>query len=95
LNSLDRFAWVGAFSSGGLGEDFSSTFPSLDEGASKLLRLLWIACGKDDRLIENNRTILAFLKERQVRYTYVETAGAHTWMVWRRYLSEFTPLLFQ
>jgi hypothetical protein len=27
LNALSRFAWVGAFSSGGLGEDFNTTFP--------------------------------------------------------------------
>ncbi len=95
LNALDRFAWVGAFSSGGLGGDFSSTFPSLDAGANKVLRLLWVACGTEDRLIENNRAFLAFLKVRQVNYKYVETAGAHTWMVWRRYLSEFAPLLFR
>jgi len=25
----------------------------------------------------------------------VETPGAHTWMVWRRNLAEFAPLLFR
>src|SRR6266576_1351156 len=29
LNALDKFAWIGAFSSGGLPEDFSSVFPGL------------------------------------------------------------------
>lgn len=28
LNALDRFAWIGAFSSGGLGEDFNAEFPA-------------------------------------------------------------------
>src|SRR5213082_1730292 len=27
LNALDRFSWIGAFSSGGLSEDFDKTFP--------------------------------------------------------------------
>jgi S-formylglutathione hydrolase FrmB len=30
-----------------------------------------------------------------VRYTWVETAGTHSFRVWRRYLAEFVPLLFQ
>src|SRR5689334_19823810 len=28
LNAVDRFAWIGAFSSGGLSEDFDATFPA-------------------------------------------------------------------
>jgi enterochelin esterase family protein len=94
LNALDRFAWIGAFSSGGLGEDFNGTFPRLNATANEQLRLLWIACGKEDRLIENNRKFLDFLKSRGVRYSWKETPGAHTWMVWRRYLADFVPLLF-
>jgi len=95
LNALDRFAWVGAFSSGGMGEDYTATFPKLDAKANAQLRLLWIGCGREDRLIEGNRKFLDWLKSKEIRYTWVETAGAHTWMVWRRYLSEFTPLLFR
>ncbi len=95
LNALDRFAWVGAFSTGGLGEDFDKTFPALDAKANAQLRLLWIGCGTEDRLIELNRKFREWLKSREVRHTAVETPGAHTWMVWRRYLTEFVPLLFQ
>ncbi len=95
LNALDRFVWVGAFSSGGLGEDFNATFPTLDSKANEQLRLLWIGCGKEDRLIDGNRKLLDWLKSKEIRYTWVETPGAHTWMVWRRYLSEFAPLLFR
>jgi enterochelin esterase family protein len=95
LNALDRFAWVGAFSSGGMGEDYTATFPKLDAKANEQLRLLWIGCGREDRLIEGNRKFLDWLKSKEIRYTWVETPGAHTWMVWRRYLSEFTPLLFR
>ena len=95
LNSLDRFAWIGAFSSGGLGDDFNASFPSLDASANAKLQLLWIACGKEDRLIESHRKFVEWLKSKGVRNTSAETPGAHTWMVWRRYLSDFLPLLFQ
>jgi enterochelin esterase family protein len=95
LNALDRFAWVGAFSAGGLGEDYSTQFPSLDDKANGKLHLLWIACGTDDRLIEPNRKFVEWLKSKQIRVTQIETPGAHTWMVWRNNLVNFAPLLFQ
>jgi len=94
LNALERFAWIGAFSSGGLDEDLNAVFPALDEKANAQLRLLWIACGTEDRLIENNRAIGRWLTSKQVRYTPIETGGGHTWMVWRRNLTAFLALLF-
>jgi len=95
LNTLNEFAWIGAFSSGGLTPEFDKEFPSLDAGANKQLRLLWIACGTDDRLIELNRTLRAWLASKGIHHVDIETAGAHTWLVWRRNLTEFTQLLFQ
>ena len=95
LNALNRFAWIGAFSSGGLGEDFYAVFPALDSKANEQLRLLWISCGKEDRLIDANRKFLDWLKSKGIRHTGLETPGAHTWMVWRRNLAEFASLLFQ
>ncbi len=98
LNALDRFAWIGAFSSGGLSADFSATFPALDpapSGTNAELRLLWIACGADDRLIDVNRKFRDWLASKGVRHTAIETPGAHTWMVWRRNLATFAPLLFR
>jgi enterochelin esterase family protein len=95
LTSLDHFAWVAGFSAGGLGEDFNATFPTLDAKANTQLRLLWIACGTDDRLIDANRKFREWLKSKSVQVTEVETPGAHTWMVWRRNLATVAPLLFQ
>jgi enterochelin esterase-like enzyme len=96
LNALDRFAWIGAFSSGGLPSDFTASFPSLDGArVNGALRLLWIACGTEDSLIAANRDLRAWLAAKGVRHTAVETPGAHTWMVWRRNLAAFAPLLFR
>ena len=94
LNSLDKFAYVGAFSSGGLGDDYAKEFPGLEANSAKQLKTLWIACGTEDGLIEPNRKFKAWLKAQNIPFTDIETPGAHTWMVWRANLIAFTPLLF-
>jgi enterochelin esterase-like enzyme len=95
LNNLDKFAYVGSFSAGGLGEDYGELFPKLDESANKELKLLWIACGTEDGLIATNRKFRDMLTAKNLKFTPVETPGMHTWMVWRRNLAAFAPLLFQ
>ena len=95
LNHLDQFAWIGAFSSGGLNDQFDSDFPGLNAAANSKISLLWIACGTDDHLIEINRKLREWLKNKGVTHVDIETPGAHTWMVWRRNLTEFASLIFQ
>jgi enterochelin esterase-like enzyme len=95
LNNLDKFSWIGAFSSGGIPDEFQKDFPALDARANQQLHLLWIACGTEDRLITINRSLREWLKTRGVKATEIETPGMHTWMVWRRNLAEFAGLLFR
>jgi enterochelin esterase family protein len=95
LNHLDQFAWVGSFSAGGLQPDFSAQFPSLDAGANRQLRALWVACGVDDGLIVPNRKFREWLKSKGIDHADIETPGVHSWMVWRRNLANFSQLLFR
>ena len=95
LNALDRFAWIGAFSSGGLNSNYSAQFPKLDAGANDRLRLLWISCGKDDGLLGANRSFVEWLKSKDIHETWTEVPGVHSWRVWRRNLAEFSTLLFR
>jgi enterochelin esterase-like enzyme len=95
LNNLDRFSWIGAFSSGGIPEDFQKDFPSLDAHANRQLNLVWIACGTEDHLIKVNRNLREWLTAKGVKHTDIETPGMHTWMVWRRNLAEFAQLIFR
>ena len=95
LNNLDKFAWIGAFSSGGLTEDFDAEFPGLDAKANEKLRVLWIACGTDDGLIALNRKVRSWLDSKGVSSTGIETPGGHAWMVWRRNLVDLSGLLFR
>jgi enterochelin esterase-like enzyme len=95
LNNLDKFSWIGAFSSGGISEDFQTDFPTLGAKANQQINLLWIACGTGDPLIMVNRSLREWLKAKGVKAAEIETPGMHTWMVWRRNLAEFAPLLFR
>jgi enterochelin esterase-like enzyme len=94
LNRTDKFAWIGAFSTGGLSGDFASDFPQLTPAANAQVRLLWIACGTDDHLITLNRNLVSWLQAKGIQLTQIETPGMHAWMVWRRNLIAFAPLLF-
>jgi len=95
LNNLKNFSYVGAFSSGGFNEEFDKEFPALSPDSNKQLHLLWIACGSEDRLIDINRKFREWLKSKGVNHADIETPGMHTWMVWRRNLADFAPLLFK
>jgi enterochelin esterase family protein len=95
LNNLDKFAWIGSFSAGGLADDFNAQFPALDTRAGVRPSLLWIACGTDDHLIGLNRSFRDWLKSKSVKHVDIETPGEHTWMVWRRNLATFSALLFR
>ena len=96
LNNIDRFAWVGAFSSGGLGENFDAEFPKLNgDTVNKKLKLLYVSCGTSDGLITFNRRLVTWLNGKKVSNTAIETSGRHAWMVWRRNLIAFSGLLFR
>ncbi len=95
LTAPDRFAWVGSFSAGAQPKSNDRAFPKLARDLNQRLRLVWIACGTDDQLIEPNRELSAWLDRHQVKHTFVETPGGHSWRVWRRNLAQFAPLLFQ
>jgi enterochelin esterase family protein len=94
LTRPDLFAWVGGMSSAVPRSDYETHFPGLDAKKANL-RLLWMACGTDDRLITSNRAFEAWAKEKGLPVTAVETPGAHTFVVWRDDLLKFAPLLFR
>jgi enterochelin esterase-like enzyme len=95
LGSMDRFAWVGSFSGVPPQEDVAEKFLGDPAAANAKLRLLWIAVGQEDFLRKRNEDFVASLKEKGITHTWKLTEGAHAWPVWRGYLSEFAPLIFQ
>ncbi|HRR34054.1 MAG TPA: alpha/beta hydrolase-fold protein [Kiritimatiellia bacterium] len=94
LNALDRFAWVGGFSGSCDAEAVQSALEAAQDTNARL-RLLWLACGRDDRYAEGVKKLAAKLTEQGIRHECHLTDGDHSWPVWRRCLAEFAPLLFQ
>ncbi len=106
---LDQFAYLGVFSSGVFGitggrAGGAQQGPSFEEQNKSVLddaklkdglKLFWFATGKNDFLIETTRATVAMFKQHGFEPVFQETEGAHTWIVWRQYLSEFAPQLFQ
>lgn len=96
LKNLDRFAWIGGFSAGT--RNVGSAINELGKNpqdANQRIKLLWVAIGKDDFLLEQNHEMIALLKSKKIKYDYKETEGTHEWSVWRGYLAEFIPQLFK
>jgi putative tributyrin esterase len=53
-------------------------------GKSRIPRI-YMACGSDDFLIEENRRFHSFLSEKGVAHEYVEGPGVHDWKFWDEY----------
>lgn len=49
---------------------------------------IYIACGTEDFLIENNRRCHAMLQEAQVEHEYLESPGVHDWAFWDDYIQK-------
>ncbi|MBC3785509.1 esterase [Spirosoma utsteinense] len=100
LTHPELFNYVGVFSSGFFGaaadEADSKYAKALNDPAfNKGKKLFWIGIGKDDFVMESNKKTLALLDKHQIKYQYKESTGGHTWINWRQYLNEYTPLLFR
>jgi enterochelin esterase family protein len=95
LNHLDRFAWVGGMSASAPTEDALASVLVDPKATNKKLKLLWIAIGKDDFLLSRNKPLDELLTSKGIEHTFKITDGAHSWPVWRKYLAEFAPMVFQ
>ena len=49
---------------------------------------IYMACGTEDFLLEQNRAFRDFLKESGVELTYHESKGIHDWDFWNEYLEK-------
>ena len=54
----------------------------------------WFATGKDDFLLTTTQATVALFGKHGFTPEFALTDGGHTWVNWRRYLSEFAPRLF-
>lgn len=94
LGNLDQFAWVGGFSSAP-----NTKLPEVlvpDPNAAKAeLKLLWISCGDEDRLITFSKRTHEYLFQHNVPHIYYIEPGVHDFKVWKNGLYMFSQLLFK
>jgi enterochelin esterase-like enzyme len=94
LGNLDKFAWVGGFSSAPNTKAPEVLVPDPEEAKEKL-RLLWISCGVDDGLISFSRRTHAYLFRHDVPHIYYLEPGGHDFKVWKNGLYMFSQFLFK
>lgn len=95
LNNLDRFAWVGGFSSAPNTRSPATLIKDPAEAARKL-RLLYVACGDKDGLFRISQNVHTLLEENKIPHVYrVIPGGGHDFRVWKSDLYHFAQLLFR
>ncbi|SDD77625.1 enterochelin esterase [Massilia sp. PDC64] len=98
LAYVDKFPWVGIFSSGWFPEvrpDVERLHGKDMDRAAKTERLMWVGYGKTDIARDNSKAMLKMFAAHGMRYQELETEGGHTYANWRSYLARFAPLLFR
>ncbi len=94
LGHLDLFGWLGAYSSAVPRDQSIDKLLADPKAINGKLRLFWIGCGRSDFLFQANQKFLERLNAEEIRHVAHITEGAHEWRLWRIYLNEFVPLLF-
>lgn len=94
LGNLDKFAWVGGFSSAPNTKSPETLVPDPAKAKAQL-KLLWISCGIDDGLMSFSKRTHDYLKTHQVPHIFYVEPGAHDFKVWKNDLYMFSQLLFK
>lgn len=58
----------------------------------KILPFIYLDCGTEDFLIQNNRDFLALLNEKKIPHEFRELPGGHTWQYWEAQIQDFLRL---
>ena len=95
LRHPDFFAWVGGMSAFVPDAETLCAEGLNDPKINEKFALFWDQIGKDDMLLKKNEEFEAVLDKHSIKHHYQLTEGSHAWPVWRNYLAEFAPLLFQ
>ena len=94
LGNLDKFAWIGGFSSAPNTKTPEQLVPNLEE-TKKKLKLLWISCGASDNLIIFSKRTHDYLVKNNVPHIYLIEPGVHDFKVWKDGLYMFSQLIFK
>ncbi len=94
LGNLDKFAWIGGFSSAPNTRQPEALIPDVN-AARKNIHLLWVSCGTEDSLLPISERTAAYLNKNSIPYVYYKAPGKHDFQVWKKDLYNFSQLLFK
>lgn len=94
LGNLDKFAWVGGFSSAPNTKAPEVLVPN-PEAAKQQLKLLWISCGDNDNLMSFSERTHLYLQQHRIPHIFYVEPGGHDFNVWKNDLYLFSQLLFK
>lgn len=93
LGNIDKFAWVGGFSSAPNTKEPQQLLPN--PAKAKELKLLWISCGDQDGLMPFSKRTSDYLTENKIPHIFYVEPGGHDFKVWKNDLYIFSQLLFK
>ncbi|MEO6232553.1 MAG: alpha/beta hydrolase-fold protein [Ferruginibacter sp.] len=94
LGNLDKFAWIGGFSSAPNTKLPQQLVPDPAIAREKI-KLLYIACGASDGLISFSKRTHDYLLQNNVPHIYFIEPGVHNFKVWKNGLFMFSQLIFK
>jgi len=94
LGNLDKFAWVGGFSSAPNTKTPLELMPNPESSKAKL-KLLWISCGDKDGLMNFSKRTHDYMKTNGVPHIFYIDHGYHDFKVWKNSLYMYAQLLFK
>ncbi|HEV8505885.1 MAG TPA: alpha/beta hydrolase-fold protein [Chitinophagaceae bacterium] len=94
LGNLDKFAWIGGFSSAPNTKTPEQLIPNPEE-TKKKIKLVWISCGASDNLIMFSKRTHDYLVKNNIPHIYYIEPGVHDFKVWKDGLYFFSQLIFK
>jgi enterochelin esterase-like enzyme len=91
---LDKFAWIGGFSSAPNTKMPQELVPD-PVAAKQKIKLLWMSCGASDGLISFSKRLHDYLLNNNVPHIYFIEPGVHDFKVWKNGLFMFSQLIFK
>lgn len=93
LGNIDKFAWVGGFSSAPNTKEPQKILPNPKKALD--LKLLWISCGDADGLMPFSKRTSDYLRENKIPHIFYIEPGGHDFKVWKNDLYIFSQLIFK
>ena len=94
LGNLDKFAWIGGFSSAP-NTKMPEALLADPSAAKNKIKLLWISCGTEDNLMPISIRTHDYMNQHNIKHVFFQEPGKHDFKVWKSDLYNFSKLVFK